>query len=229
MGWALLTSLSLAPSLAPMGAAADMATSPVAAAATGAAIGLGLIVAIGAQNAFVLRQGLRREHVLPVVLWCALSDALLMAAGVAGLAQLLAHRPALTLWLTAGGALFLLAYGVQALRRALHPGTLQAQVGTQVSSLGAVLAQAAAFTLLNPHVYLDTVVLVGSIGAQHGNLRWWFVAGAVMASAVWFTALGYGARLLAPLFARPGAWRVLDAVIGVTMLLLAMLLAWRLV
>jgi L-lysine exporter family protein LysE/ArgO len=200
---------------------------PAAAAAlTGGALGLTLIVAIGAQNAFVLRQGLRREHVGAVVLWCAASDAVLMAAGVAGLAQLLGRRPALAAWLTGAGALFLLAYGVRALWRAWRPGSLQAAQGGVGLSLRAALTQAAAFTLLNPHVYLDTVVLVGSVGARFGGAeRAWFVAGAAAASAFWFSALGYGARLLAPLFARPRAWQVLDALIGLTMLVLAAVLA----
>ncbi len=204
--------------------------SPAAAAAfTGAALGLTLIVAIGAQNAFVLRQGLRREHVGAIVAWCAASDAVLMAAGVAGLAQLLGRRPALAAWLTGAGALFLLAYGLRALWRAWRPGSLHAAQGAAGLSLRAALAQAAAFTLLNPHVYLDTVVLVGSVGARYGAAdRWWFVAGAAASSALWFSALGYGARLLAPLFARPRAWQVLDAVIGLTMLALAAMLVWPL-
>jgi len=197
------------------------ATAAASAALTGAALGLTLIVAIGAQNAFVLRQGLRREHVGAIVLLCACCDALLMTAGVAGLARLLGERPALALWLTAGGALFLAAYGVQALRRARRPAVLQAAQGTLSLTLAQALAQAAAFTLLNPHVYLDTVVLVGSIGAQQGAGRWWFAAGASAASFLWFGSLGYGARLLAPVFARPRAWQVLDALIGLTMLALA--------
>ncbi len=188
------------------------------AALTGSALGLTLIVAIGAQNAFVLRQGLRREHVGAIVLLCAAADALLMVAGIAGLAQLLGRQPALARWLALAGAAFLLVYGLRALWRALRPGALNAAAGTSGLSLQQALAQAAAFTLLNPHVYLDTVVLVGSIGAQHGAQRWWFAAGAAAASGAWFSALGYGARRLAPLFARPGAWRVLDALIGVTML-----------
>jgi L-lysine exporter family protein LysE/ArgO len=197
----------------------------LAAASTGAALGLTLIVAIGAQNAFVLRQGLRREHVGPVVVLCALCDALLMTAGVAGLAQVLGQNPGLAVWLTAGGVVFLGVYGLRALWRALRPGALQAATGAAALSLPAALAQAAAFTLLNPHVYLDTVVLVGSVGAQQGASRWWFVAGASASSVLWFSALGFGARLLAPLFARPRAWQVLDAVIGLTMLALAALLA----
>ena len=198
----------------------------LSAAVTGATLGLTLIVAIGAQNAFVLRQGLRREHVGPIVAFCAAADALLMIVGVAGLAQLLGDRPALALWLTAGGAIFRAIYGLRALRRALKPAALQAADGTAAITLPQALVQTAAFTLLNPHVYLDTVVLVGTVGAQMGQARWWFAAGAAGASVLWFTSLGYGARLLAPVFARPRAWQVLDALIGVTMLLLSGLL-WR--
>ena len=194
-------------------------------AATGAALGLTLIVAIGAQNAFVLRQGLRREHVGAIVALCAACDALLMTAGVAGLAQLLVRLPQLALWLTAGGVAFLVTYGLRALWRALHPQSLQAAGHVPGLTRAQALTQAAAFTLLNPHVYLDTVVLVGSVGAQQGALRWWFAAGASAASLLWFTALGFGARRLAPLFARPRAWQALDGLIGMTMLALAVGLA----
>jgi L-lysine exporter family protein LysE/ArgO len=193
----------------------------LSAAATGAALGFTLIVAIGAQNAFVLRQGLRREHVGVIVVLCALCDAVLMCGGVAGLAQVLARMPRLAGWLTAGGVAFLVVYGLRALWRAARPQSLQAAAEVPGLTRGQALAQAAAFTLLNPHVYLDTVVLVGTVGAQQGPLRWWFAAGASAASLVWFSALGYGARRLAPLFARPRAWQVLDALIGLTMLALA--------
>ena len=197
----------------------------LAAGATGFTLGLTLIVAIGAQNAFVLRQGLRREHVGPVVAFCAAADALLMAAGVAGLGSLIGTRPALAAALTAAGALFLALYGTRALWRALRPGTLDPAAAVPALSRGQVLAQVAAFTLLNPHVYLDTVLLVGAVGAQFaGPARLWFVIGAACASAVWFSALGYGARLLAPLFARPLAWQWLEAAIGLTMWVLALLL-----
>jgi len=200
----------------------------LSAAFTGASLGLTLIVAIGAQNAFVLRQGLRREHVSAIVALCALADALLMLAGVAGLSRLLGQRPLLAWWLTAGGAAFLLGYGLRALRRAARPGTLQAADGSASITLAQALAQTAAFTLLNPHVYLDTVLLVGSVGAQMGETRWWFASGAALASVLWFTALGYGARWLAPVFARPRAWQVLDGLIGLVTLALAALLVGRL-
>ena len=207
--------------LAPMDNAAS-------AAATGFALGLTLIVAIGAQNAFVLRQGLRREHVGAIVAFCAGADALLMTAGIAGLATLLGERAALAQALTAAGAAFLAWYGLRALARARSGGVLRAAADAAPAGRAAALAQAAAFTLLNPHVYLDTVLLVGSVGAQMGPARWHFAAGAAAASTVWFVALGYGARLLAPLFARPRAWQVLDLLIGLTMLAIAAMLLRRL-
>ena len=191
----------------------------------GWALGLSLIVAIGAQNAFVLRQGLRREHVGSVVAFCALADAVLIAAGVLGMAQALAGQPDLARALALGGAAFLAFYGWRALQRALRPRGLEAAGGGATLSRGAALAQAAAFTLLNPHVYLDTVLLVGSIGAQQpAGSRGWFVAGASAASLAWFGLLGFGARWLAPWFARPRAWQWLDGLIGLTMLTLSLLL-----
>lgn len=191
----------------------------------GLALSAGLIVAIGAQNAFVLRQGLRREHVGVVVLLCAAMDAVLITAGVLGMAQALGERPDLARALALAGAAFLAAYGLQALRRARQPGRLQADAtGTALSLLGAI-AQTVAFTLLNPHVYLDTVLLVGSIGAQQpAALRPWFVAGACVASFGWFSLLGFGARWMAPWFAKPWAWQVLDGLMGLTMGVLAVLL-----
>jgi L-lysine exporter family protein LysE/ArgO len=188
----------------------------------GLALGLGLIVAIGAQNAFVLRQGLRREHVTGVVVFCALADAVLIMAGVLGMAQALGERPSLARVLALAGAAFLAVYGWQALRRARQASQLMAVEGSSGLSLRAALLQAAAFTFLNPHVYLDTVLLVGSIGAQQPQaLQGWFVAGASAASVLWFCALGFGARWLAPLFAQPKAWQVLDGLIGLTMWLLS--------
>ncbi len=187
----------------------------------GFSLSLALIVAIGAQNAFVLRQGLRRAHVPQIVLFCALADALLVAAGVYGMAGLLGTQPLLARVLAALGAVFLAGYGLRAFWRSRRPATLQAAADT-TGGKAAVLAQAAAFTLLNPHVYLDTVLLVGSVGAQHGPVaRAAFVAGAALASAGWFAALGFGARWLAPVFARPRAWQWLDRCIGATMLALA--------
>jgi L-lysine exporter family protein LysE/ArgO len=195
---------------------------------TGLAVSASLIVAIGAQNAFVLRQGLERAHVGLVVVFCALADLLLMTAGVLGMGTLLASSGWLDRAVTAAGAAFLAGYGLLALRRAARPGVLTAASDAPRRSRGQVLAQAAAFTLLNPHVYLDTVLLVGTLGAQQPPaLRGWFLAGGALASAAWFTALGYGARALAGWFARPAAWRVLDLVVGLTMLTLAAGLAMR--
>ena len=195
----------------------------------GWALSLGLIVAIGAQNAFVLRQGLRREHVASVVFFCALSDALLIAAGVLGMAQALGERPMVANALALAGAVFLAVYGWQALRRALQQNSLLAHDEGDGLSWSSAMAQAAAFTLLNPHVYLDTVLLVGSIGAQQpADLQAWFVAGASSASLLWFCALGFGARWLAPLFAKPRAWQVLDILIGLTMWALSGILVMHL-
>ena len=192
---------------------------------TGFVLSATLIIAIGAQNAFVLRQGIRREHVAPIVIFCAVADLVLIGAGVAGLAGILGNSPVLVSLLTIAGSAFLVWYGVRALSRALIPQSLQAAAGGEPVSLGNAIAQAAGFTLLNPHVYLDTVLLMGSIGTrQPPDLRVWFVGGAACASGVWFTTLGFGARLLAPIFARPLAWRVLDTLVGLTMLTLAVVL-----
>jgi L-lysine exporter family protein LysE/ArgO len=204
-----------------------MSTPLLSSLATGFALSASLIVAIGAQNAFVLRQGLAREHAGAVALFCGLSDALLMTAGVLGMGQAIAAMPVLARAMAAIGAIFLAAYGVRALLRAWRPGALHAGALAPKRSRAQVLAQAAAFTLLNPHVYLDTVLLVGSIGAQQpaGALRAAFLVGTCTASCAWFFGLAYGARLLAPWFERPAAWRVLDALIGVTMWALAAWLA----
>ncbi len=184
---------------------------------SGFGLGLSLIIAIGAQNAFVLRQGIRRSHVLVVVLICALSDAALIALGVAGMGAIVDRAPlALTLvrWL---GAAFLIGYGILAARRAWRPAALHAGPGGG-GSLFSVAATCLAFTWLNPHVYLDTVLLLGSLANTHGpSGRWAFGLGAIVASGVWFTLLGYGASRLSGLFARPVAWRVLDGAIAVTM------------
>ena len=179
--------------------------------------GAALIIAIGAQNSFVLRQGIRREHILSIVLVCASADALLIAAGIAGLGILIQSVPLLMEVTRYGGAVFLLAYGSIAARRAFQPHllTVDSGVGT---SFGVAIATCLAFTFLNPHVYLDTVILLGSLANQSGdNGRWVFGCGAVAASFVWFFALGYGARLLDPLFSKPIAWRVFDSLIALIM------------
>lgn len=187
----------------------------IASTLAGFSVALALIAAIGAQNAFVLRQGLRREHVLPVVLLCAASDALLIGAGIAGLGAAVAQRPtalAIARW---AGAAFLLGYALLAARRALRPGRLD-PARQPPATLRATVLACLAFTYLNPHVYLDTVLLLGAVAHQHRH-EWLFGAGAVLASAVWFTALGAGAHRLAPVLARPAAWRALDAAVAVVM------------
>jgi len=202
---------------------------PISAFTTGFVLSATLIIAIGAQNAFVLRQGLRREHVLPIVAFCALADVLLIGAGVAGLARVLGDAPHLTMALTAGGVLFIACYGIRALARARKTTSMNIAEGVGGTSVRNALAQVAGFTFLNPHVYLDTVLLMGSIGArQPADARFWFVGGAAAASGAWFTTLGFGARLLRPVFRTPRAWQVLDTLVGITMLVLAGTLLSRL-
>jgi L-lysine exporter family protein LysE/ArgO len=192
----------------------------------GFGFGLSLIVAIGAQNAFVLRQGVRREHVGVVVAICAASDAVLIAAGVGGVGALVQRAPAVVevaRWL---GAAVVLGYGFLAARRAWKGEEQLVAAGSgDVPDAGRrlrpVVLTVLALTWLNPHVYLDTLVLLGSISSTYGGARWWFGAGAVLASVLWFSGIGYGGRLLAPLLARPGAWRVLDGVIAAIMLAVA--------
>jgi L-lysine exporter family protein LysE/ArgO len=186
------------------------------AALSGLGFGLSLIVAIGAQNAFVLRQGLRGEHVGLLVAFCAASDAVLITLGVAGAGALLRGAPETVDAVRIGGAAFLLGYAALAAGRAWRPGAMYAPPGGG-SGRRAVVAQAFAFTWLNPHVYLDTVVLLGSVAATHGDGRWWFGTGAVCGSVIWFAVLGCGARLLRRPFARPAAWRALDGAVAVVM------------
>jgi L-lysine exporter family protein LysE/ArgO len=223
------------------------------AALAGLGTGLSLIVAIGAQNAFVLRQGIRREHVAAIVAICAVSDAVLITAGVGGIGSLVRRRPialTVTAWV---GAAFLVGYGLLAARRVLRPqGALTAAEGAAAGAgdtgasgtpagpgapgpggaaggtpLRAAVLTCLAMTWLNPHVYLDTVLLLGSVAGGYGGARWLFAAGAVTASVLWFSGLGFGARLLRRPFSRPGSWRVLDAAIACTMLTLGVLMAAR--
>ena len=194
------------------------------AALAGFSLGFSLILAIGAQNAFVLRQGLRREHVLPVVLTCAVSDAVLIAAGVAGFGALAGAAPWIAPVMLYGGVAFLLAYGALALRRAWKGGAALAPAGGAPRALAPVLVTCLLLTWANPHVYLDTVVLLGSVAAQYPGQGLAFGGGAVAASFMFFFSLGYGARLLAPVMARPGAWRVLEAGVGAVMWALALML-----
>ena len=201
-----------------------MLTSVLPTAAAGFATGGSLILAIGAQNAYVLRQGLRREFIGLVIAICAISDAILVSVGVAGIGVISALHPAALTGLRYAGALYLAWFGVRSLLSARRSSGLHA--GETVAA-GSVVATTLALTWLNPHVYLDTVLMLGSIANQHGpQERWWFGGGAMVASLAWFTALGLGARALAPRLAHPRTWQVIDGVVGVTMLTIAALLAF---
>lgn len=194
----------------------------IAAVLKGFGMGAGLIVAIGAQNAFVLSSSLRNQHVVVVAALCILIDAALIVAGVWGLGALLQQFPALLEIATWGGVLFLCVYGFLAFRRALHPSQLHANSSTAPTIKAAVLTTLA-LSLLNPHVYLDTVILLGSIGGQLPKPQpAWFALGAALASLTWFSLLAWGGRRLAPWFANPHSWRVLDLLVGVTMWVIAL-------
>ncbi len=208
---------NLLPTVAPMG-------NTLTAAAAGFGTGLSLIVAIGAQNAFVLRQGIRREAVLPVVAICAASDAVLIACGAGGLGVLVTAWPTALTAVRAVGAVFLLCYAVIAARRAFRASGL-AGGGPVVHSRRRAVLTCLTMTWLNPHVYLDTVLLLGSVAATHGTLRWQFALGAALASLCWFAALGFGARLLVGFFRRASSWRALDALVAMTMLFTGLSLA----
>lgn len=209
----------------------------ITAALAGLGLGLSLIVAIGAQNMFVLRQGIRREHVLAVAAVCAASDAVLIVLGVSGLGLAVQAAPWLVEVARWAGFAFLLGYAALAARRALRPtgatlavapepdATPRSTRPTQLTAAGTrlapVLATCLALTWLNPHVYLDTVFLLGSVASAHGDLRWWFAGGAATASVVWFFGLAIGARYLGRWLATPRAWRILDGVIAVVMVAIA--------
>ncbi|MCP8707114.1 LysE/ArgO family amino acid transporter [Streptomyces sp. AC04842] len=202
-------------------------TSAFAPAFAGFGTGLSLIVAIGAQNAFVLRQGIRRDAVLAVVGICALSDAVLIALGVGGVGAVVVAWPAALTVVGWIGGLFLLGYGALAARRVVRPAGTGLEVEGGAVAAGSrrrAVLTCLALTWLNPHVYLDTVFLVGSVAADHGPARWTFGVGAVLASLCWFAALGFGARLLGRFLARPAAWRVLDALVAATMIVLGVTL-----
>jgi len=191
----------------------------------GLGAGAGLIIAIGAQNAFVLRQGLQRLHIGPVVLVCILADVSLILLGVAGMGLVVREHPGLLQWLRYAGAAFLTAYGVLALWRAWRGESGLKPADDGAGSLGRVLLACLGFTLLNPHVYLDTVVLLGSLSTHYdGGGRWAFAGGASTASVLWFLSLGYGARVLLPVFRSQVAWRVFDVAVAAFMLTLATLL-----
>jgi L-lysine exporter family protein LysE/ArgO len=187
---------------------------------TGFASGLALIIAIGAQNAFVLRQGLRRQNIFAVVLFCAVADAILIGAGILGLGAVIESVPWLLVVLRFGGAAYLVWFGISSIRRAISPSVLEAS-GQAKSNLAKAIGTAAVLTFLNPHVYIDTVILLGSIGNQFVNDRWWFWLGASIGSFVWFFGLGYFARLLAPSTSSIKFWRILDSLIAVVMFFIA--------
>ena len=194
----------------------------------GFAASAGLIIAIGSQNAFVLRQGLLRRNVRLVVATCSMSDIALILCGVAGIGAMVREWPALLEALRFGGAAFLTLYGLMAARRAWR-GSAGLPVGSDEPASGSrVLLACLAFTFLNPHVYLDTMILLGGLSTQYaGPAQWAFAAGACLASVMWFSALGYGSRLLLPVFRNPIAWQVLDALVACFMLSLALLLLLR--
>lgn len=196
---------------------------------SGLGFGLSLIIAIGAQNAFILRQGLRREHVFTVVTIAALSDALLIALGVLGVGALIVSIEWLLAVIELAGGLFLLLYGVFALKRVFHPATLDAAPAGAALSLPSAVATILALTYLNPHVYLDTVLLLGSIAGTWSPDQWWFAGGAMAGSILWFSALGFGARFLQPLFRSRRAWQVLDMIIAIIMFALSASLLARFV
>ncbi|BBB67757.1 amino acid transporter LysE [Undibacterium sp. YM2] len=189
----------------------------------GMGMSAGLIMAIGSQNAHVLRMGLRKQHVGLTVMICIACEMLLILAGVAGIGGMINSQPVLLTIARWGGAAFLVWYGVRSLRAAASQQSLVAEAGElSLTADKAALAVLGA-TLLNPHTYLDTVVLLGAIGGQQpGNGKYWFAVGAVLNATIWFAALGFGARLLAPWFAKPMAWRVLDSLVGIVMLMLAL-------
>ncbi|WP_136523994.1 LysE/ArgO family amino acid transporter [Geomonas ferrireducens] len=195
---------------------------------SGFGLGAGLIIAIGSQNAFVLRQGLKRQYVFTVCTICFLCDSLLISLGAGGFSTVVAASPLfmkLTLW---GGVLFLFAYGLRAFAAAFKPGTLESEDGTASEvPLRQVVLMTVSFSLLNPHAFLDTVLLLGSLAGQYPGLsRLAFALGAMAASLTWFYGIGYGARLIAPFFRKPQAWRMLDIMVGCTMWLIAFRLAF---
>jgi len=185
-------------------------------------LGLSLIMAIGAQNAFVLRQGLRGDHVFAICLVCALSDAALIAAGVNGFAALTREVAWLEPVMRLGGAAFLFAYGLRSFAAAWREGAALMPAGGAGAPFASTLLTCLALTWLNPHVYLDTMVLIGSVATQFPGHTSAFALGAASASFLFFFGLGYGARLLRPVFARPGTWRILEAVVGALMWTIAL-------
>ena len=186
--------------------------------------GLSLIVAIGAQNAFVIRQGLLRSHVALVVTVCSLADAFLIILGIGGLGKIIQSQPQALEFIRWFGVAYLIWFGVKSVRAALSPQSLDVQ-GENEKSAWKVLLTVLTFTFLNPHVYLDTVILLGSIANQFSDHRWFFAFGASLASIVWFTSIGYGARAASHLMSRPIFWKILDSVIAAIMFTIALTLA----
>lgn len=191
---------------------------------TGMATGLSLIIAIGAQNAFVIRQGLLRQHVLPVVIICALSDALLILLGTGGLGAIVQERPLLLEWIRWFGVAYLVWFGLRSARSAFQVRSLEPAAET-VSSLRKAILTCLGFTFLNPHVYLDTVILIGSVANQFEEERWLFATGASIASIIWFVSIGFGARAASKFMSRPVFWKILDLAITFIMFAIAVTLA----
>ncbi|NUR57616.1 MAG: amino acid transporter [Catenulispora sp.] len=200
---------------------------PFTSAAAGFGTSLSLIVAIGAQNAFVLRQGVRREHVGAVVAICAVSDAVLIAAGIGGLGAVVRSAPTAVTAIAWIGAAFLVGYGLLAAKRAWKQSEHLETAGTAAQSPRTAVLTCLALTWLNPHVYLDTVLLLGTVGNSYGAARWYFAIGAATGSLSWFSGLGFGGRGLGKVLARPRAWRVLDGVVAVTMITIGVAMATR--
>jgi len=188
--------------------------------------GLSLIIAIGAQNAFVIRQGLTRQHVILVVAICAVSDALLILLGISGLGVLIQSVPALLEVIRWFGVAYLIWFGIRSLRSAFRTQSLDASGASQATSAGKVAATALGLTFLNPHVYLDTVILLGSIGNTFGADKWFFAMGAACGSVLWFFSIGFGARAASGLMKKPVFWKILDSIIAVVMFSIAILLAF---
>lgn len=188
---------------------------------TGLLTGLSLIVAIGAQNAYVLRRGLSRQYVGLTVGLCAGADIVLIFAGIGGVGAIFRTSPTLLEVVRWVGVAYLMGFAIVSFRRAIKP-TVLLPTGHVSSSRGGVVVATLSFTFLNPHVYIDTVLLLGSIGNQYGANRWSFGLGAALGSIVWFASLGFGARAASSLMARPTTWRILDTAIGVVMLVVAL-------
>jgi L-lysine exporter family protein LysE/ArgO len=194
----------------------------------GLGTGLSLIIAIGAQNAFLLRLGIEGDNraITPVVVICAVSDAVLILAGILGVGAVIENAPVALVVIRVLGSGFLIVYGLLAARRVFRPQALVAETGAAPLGVAAAVVTAIGLTWLNPHVYLDTVILLGAVGNQQGpDARWWWAGGAMAGSFIWFFTLGFGARLLRPVFARPVSWRVLDALIAVVMIALGVRMA----